>query len=152
MLPQSYLNAVLESDIKKLDDKKYDVSKMSLLLRSLARNESTTATRKKLINDIIEFDGEKIDDDTIIKLMVSGNKEERVELLNRWNTQLSPLASDPKVGKYATLLLDATPYVICKNVLLLNFDFERLAYKVNIKSNQNNIASIVEAMLLEERT
>ena len=30
---------------------------------------------------------------------------------------------------------------------LLNFDFERLAYKVNIKSNQSNIASIVEAIV-----
>ena len=95
----------------------------------------------------IEGDVNKLDDNTIIKLMVSGNKDERVELLNHWNANLSPLASDPKIGKYATLLLDATPYVICKNVLLLNFDFERLAYKVNIKSNQANIASIVEAIL-----
>ncbi len=95
----------------------------------------------------VEGDTNKLDDDTIIKLMVSGNKEERMELLNRWNVQLSPLASDPKMGKYASLLLDATPYVIAKNVLLLNYDFERLAYKANIKTNQANIASIVEAIV-----
>ena len=96
---------------------------------------------------VTEGDANKIDDDTIIKLMVSGNKDERVDLLNKWNMHLSPLASDPKIGKYATLLLDATPYVITKNVLLLNYDFERLAYKVNIKSNQANIASIIEAII-----
>lgn len=38
---------------------------MSLLLRSLARNESTTATNKKLKNDIREQDDEDIDVDTV---------------------------------------------------------------------------------------
>lgn len=38
---------------------------MRLLLHSLARNESTTATKKKLLNDIREFDDETIDADTV---------------------------------------------------------------------------------------
>ncbi|MCQ2792099.1 MAG: DNA polymerase III subunit gamma/tau [Bacilli bacterium] len=95
----------------------------------------------------IEGDMNRLDDNTIIKLMVSGNKDERVDLMNHWNVYLSPLASDPKIGKYASLLMDATPYVIARNVLLLNYDFERLANKVNIKTNQTNIASIVEAII-----
>lgn len=65
LLPQSYLDAILDDDSQSIDGKKYDVAKMRLLLRSLARNESTTATKKKLLNDIREFDDEAIDMDTI---------------------------------------------------------------------------------------
>ena len=36
---------------------------MRLLLRSLARNESTTATKKKLLSDIKDIDDETIDAD-----------------------------------------------------------------------------------------
>ncbi len=65
LLPQAYLDAILDDDSQRIDDKKYDVTKMRLLLRSLARNESTTATKKKLLSDIKEFDDETIDADTI---------------------------------------------------------------------------------------
>ena len=65
LLPQSHLDAVLDDDSQRIDDKKYDVGKMRLLLRSLARNESTTATKKKLLNDIKEIDGEAIDENTV---------------------------------------------------------------------------------------
>lgn len=52
ILPQSYIDAVLEDDSQRLDGIKYDIKKMRLLLHSLARNESTTATMTKLIDDI----------------------------------------------------------------------------------------------------
>lgn len=65
LLPAQYLNAVLEDDIYRLDGIKRDLSKMKLLLRSLARNESTTATNKSLRNDVKEADREDIDLDTI---------------------------------------------------------------------------------------
>jgi hypothetical protein len=65
ILLQSYIDAILDDDTQRMDGKKYDVSKMRLLLRSLARNESTTATNKKLMNDIKEVDDESVDYDTI---------------------------------------------------------------------------------------
>ena len=71
ILPQSYIDAILDDDTQRIDGKKYDVSKMLLLLRSLARNESTTATNKKLINDIKEIDDETVDYDTVATLMFS---------------------------------------------------------------------------------
>jgi len=97
----------------------------------------------------LELEGESnhLDDDTIIKLMVSGNKDERVALLDKWTRSISQFSADPKLGKYASLLLDSTPYVICKNVLILNYDFERLANKVNIKSNQINLSKILESII-----
>ena len=65
ILPQSYLDAILDDDSQRIDNKKYDVGKMRLLLRSLVRNESTTATKKKLLSDIKDIDDETIDADTI---------------------------------------------------------------------------------------
>ena len=65
ILPQSYLDAILDDDSQRIDGKKYDVGKMRLLLRSLARNESTTATKRKLLSDIRDIDDETIDADTI---------------------------------------------------------------------------------------
>ena len=64
-LPKAYLDAIINDDSQRLDDIHYDISKMKLLLRSLARNESTTATKKKLLNDINENECGKIDEDTI---------------------------------------------------------------------------------------
>lgn len=60
-----YIRALLENDVYRLDEKKRDPHKMNLLLRSLARNESTTASVNVLKKDISGVDGEDIDDDTI---------------------------------------------------------------------------------------
>ncbi len=65
MLLQSYIDAILDDDTQRIGGKKYNVSKMRLLLRSLARNESTTTTNKKLMKDIKEVDDESVDYDTI---------------------------------------------------------------------------------------
>ena len=55
-LPVQYINAVLDDDVYRIDNVKRDRRKMELLLRSLARNEATTATNKKLKNDMKEID------------------------------------------------------------------------------------------------
>lgn len=65
LLPQSYIDAILDDDVQRIDDVKYDKHKMLLLLRSLARNESTTATNNKLINDIMENDKEGMNKETV---------------------------------------------------------------------------------------
>ena len=54
ILPRSYLEAILAKDIQ--DDKKRDASKMLMLLKSLARNESTFASKEKILKDIAEED------------------------------------------------------------------------------------------------
>ena len=64
-MAKAYIDTILEYDIFKLDDKAYDIKKISLLLRSLARNEATTASVKALARDITEVDGAKVDTDTI---------------------------------------------------------------------------------------
>ena len=65
LLPQQYLQAVLDDDIYRIDDVKRNTQKMRLLLMSLARNESTTATNTLLKSDIKEKDGQDIDANTV---------------------------------------------------------------------------------------
>lgn len=65
LLPAEYLNAVIDDDVYRMDGVRRNTTKMRLLLRSLARNESTTATNRTLKNDIREMDDEDIDVETV---------------------------------------------------------------------------------------
>ncbi|MBR3933081.1 MAG: ATP-binding protein [Clostridia bacterium] len=65
LLPIEYLNAVIEDDAFRVDEIKRNKDKMMLLLRSLARNESTTVTNKTLKNDIKNIDDNDVDVDTV---------------------------------------------------------------------------------------
>ncbi|MEA5031604.1 MAG: AAA family ATPase [Sphaerochaeta sp.] len=60
LLPKQYIEAVVTDDINRLDNVSRDLHKVRLLLRSLARNESTSVTHKTLKKDIKEQDDEDI--------------------------------------------------------------------------------------------
>ena len=64
--PRSYIQALLKDDINRLDpERRYNRDRMERLLKSLARNETTTASIKTLKSDIAEYEGETIDEETI---------------------------------------------------------------------------------------
>ncbi len=65
LMADGYIQAVLESDIHEVDEKRRDVCKVRLLLKSLARNESTTASNKVLIKDIQGKDELTLSDETV---------------------------------------------------------------------------------------
>lgn len=69
LLPSEYITAILEDDVYRIDGIKRDTKKMNLLLRSLARNESTTATNKTLKGDIKEIDDEDIHVETVAEYL-----------------------------------------------------------------------------------
>ena len=60
-----YINLIINDDLYRLDSISRDKHKVKLLLKSLARNESTTVTNSTLKNDIKEIDNEDIDVDTL---------------------------------------------------------------------------------------
>ena len=60
-----YINLIIEDDLYKLDGVNRDKHKIRLLLKSLARNESTTVTNSTLKRDIKEKDNEDIDIETV---------------------------------------------------------------------------------------
>ena len=65
ILPRAYIDSLLEDDVREIDGTRYDIHKIQLLLKSLARNESTLATKKSLIRDMLENDGEAINQETV---------------------------------------------------------------------------------------
>lgn len=65
LLPKEYLRAILEDDVYRIDGVKRNFHKMQLLLRSLARNESTTVSDNALKKDIKQKDAEDIDSGTV---------------------------------------------------------------------------------------
>ena len=72
ILPKGYLDSVLYEDIQKLDENvKYETNKVNLLLRSLARNESTTITNLSLSKDISATDKGLVSDETINRYLNS---------------------------------------------------------------------------------
>lgn len=133
LLPQSYLEAILDDDSQRIDGKKYDVAKMRLLLRSLARNESTTATNKKLLSDIKEIDDETIDSDTISTYLDVFN---RLFLLDNQLPFSSNIRSSVRVKQaekrhfcdpaLACALLKATPDRLIGDLETFGFLFEAL--------------------------
>ena len=64
-IPEEYLRAIIDDDVYRMDGIRRDTGKMELLLRSLARNESTTVSNKTLIRDISGTDAEVLDDNTV---------------------------------------------------------------------------------------
>lgn len=132
-LPEEYLEAVLEDDVYRMDGIKRDVSKMKLLLRSLARNESTTVTNKSLRNDVKEIDNEDIDLDTIAayldiftRLFLIDNQQPfsaKIRSSVRVKQAEKRHFSDPSL---ACALLKATPQKLLGDLATLGFLFEAL--------------------------
>lgn len=133
LLPQSYLDAILDDDSQRIDNKKYDTTKMRLLLRSLARNESTMATKAKLLSDIKENDDEVIDADTITTYL---DVFDRLFLLDNQPPFSANIRSSVRVKQaekrhfcdpsLACALLKATPEKLIGDLKTFGFLFEAL--------------------------
>ena len=133
LLPTEYLNAVIDDDVFRIDGVKRDTQKMRLLLRSLARNESTTATNKTLMRDIKAVDDEDIDGNTVAayldifkRLFITDNQppfsagiRSSVRIMQAEKRHFS----DPSL---ACALLRATPDGLLGDLETLGFLFEAL--------------------------
>ncbi len=106
---------------------------------------------KKLEKCTIESSGEKnsLDDETMIKIMVLGDKEERQIISKKWD-DLNNLVAHPRFGLVATLLKDGRPYIVAKDVLVLEYDFDCLAERINISSNQEALVDLIKGILGRE--
>ena len=74
-IANGYMENVLKMDLRKLDkDADYNEQKAKLILKSLARNESTTVSNQSILNDIIENDTESISKNTLVKYLNALNR------------------------------------------------------------------------------
>lgn len=133
LLPKEYLEAVLNDDIYRVDGVKRNTHKMRLLLRSLARNESTTVSNKTLKNDIKEIDDEDIDTATIAdylnildRLFITDNQKPfstKIRSSVRIKQSEKRHFCDPSL---ACALLNITPHMLLNGLETLGFLFESL--------------------------
>lgn len=133
IIAESYIETILTDDAQRIDGKKYDIDKMRLLLRSLARNESTTATKKKLANDIKDVDDESVDYDSVATYL---DVFERLYLLDNQKPFSSNIRSSIRVKQaekrhfcdpsLACALLKATPEKLINDLETFGFLFESL--------------------------
>ena len=133
LLPQQYLDAIVDDDVYRIAGVKRDTTKIRLLLRSLARNESTTATNRSLKNDVKEKDDEDIDVDTIASYL---DIFSRLFLIENQQPFSSKIRSSVRVKQaekrhfadpsLAAALLGATEEKLLGDLNTLGFLFEAL--------------------------
>lgn len=133
LLPAQYLDAVIDDDVYRIDGIKRDTQKMRLLLRSLARNESTTVTNKTLMKDIKAVDDEDIDGNTVAayldifkRLFITDNQppfSSGIRSSVRVKQAEKRHFADPSL---ACALLKATPAGLLGDLETLGFLFEAL--------------------------
>ncbi len=133
LLPAQYLDAVIDDDVYRMDGVKRDTQKMRLLLRSLARNESTTAINKTLMKDIKAVDDEDIDGNTVAayldifkRLFITDNQppfSSGIRSSVRVKQAEKRHFADPSL---ACALLKATPASLLGDLETLGFLFEAL--------------------------
>lgn len=133
LLPKQYIDVVIENDIRRVDNRSRDINKITLLLRSLARNESTTVTNKTLKDDIKEIDAEDINVDTVAeylnlfdRLFLTDNQQPfsfNIRSRLRIKQSVKRHLADPSL---ACALLDASIDSLLLDMETLGFLFEAL--------------------------
>ena len=134
LMPRSYMQTVVEEDINNLDDEiEYNRHKVELLLRSLARNETTTVSDSSLLKDIIEQDNESMSRNTIAKYLQALS---RLFIFNNQIPYSPNLRSSLRVKQaekrhfsdpaMACALLNITPEKLLNDINTFGFLFEAL--------------------------
>lgn len=115
-------------------------------LASDSKNQKNTDKASDGCLIVSTGDKNVLDDETMIKIMVLGDKEERQTISKKWD-DFANLATHPRYGAIATLLKDGRPYIIAKEVLVLEYDFDCLAERVNVIANQSAIADLIKGIV-----
>jgi len=133
IIAREYLNAIINHDIYRLEGINRNTRKMNLLLKSLARNESTTVSMNTLRQDIKEKEEEDLDNDTISTYLTLF---ERMFLIENQKAFSSNIRSSTRLKKLdkrhfvdpslACALLSATPKMLINDLNTLGFLFEAL--------------------------
>ncbi len=133
LVASQYLNAILEDDLFRVDEVKRSVTKMRLLIQSLARNESTTATNQSIMRDIQGRDNTSFDARTTAEYL---DILRRLFVMDDIPPFASNLRSSVRIKQsakrhyvdpsLACAVLKATPERLMKDLHTFGFLFESL--------------------------
>lgn len=134
LIPKSYIDSVLNIDMN--EEKRRDKNKMRMLLKSLARNESSIVGNKTIIKDIEEYENETellSSRDTVIDYL---DVLDRLHLIENQEAYGENYRSPNRVGKspkrhltdpsLACACLGLTPEKLLKDLNTFGFMFEAL--------------------------
>ena len=135
-ISQSYIEAVLEKDIIQIDGINREKTKMEMLLRSLARNESTISNNNVLIKDIDNITSDRdllISRNTLADYL---NVLDRLHIIKNQNSFMYKIRSRLNVGKIAKrhfvdpslgcAILNITPEKLMNDLETFGLYFEAL--------------------------
>lgn len=137
IMPISYVDTLIDENMNSVDDEtRYSTSKFKLLLRSLARNESTTASELSLLNDIIGHEKENMSRNTLGKYL---DKLNRLFVTNNQLPFSANLRSSLRVKQFekrhfsdpaiACALLNITPKKLMQDLNTFGLLFEALVVR-----------------------
>lgn len=136
LLPAEYLNQVINHDIYRLEGINRDTRKMELLLRSLARNESTTVSIRTLAKDISEAENESINYNTITSYLTLFQRMFLIEDQEAFSSNIRSSVRFKRAAKrhfvdpsLAVALLQATEARLIGDLKTLGFLFEALCIR-----------------------
>ena len=133
ILPKEYIRLTIENDVDEVSRVKHNKEKLRLLLRSLARNEATTASVSTLKKDIRDNENETVDDDTLRGYLETLNK---LYLINDTLPFSSNVRSSVRVKQakkrhladpsLSCAILNMTPEMLVGDLNTFGFLFEAL--------------------------
>ena len=127
-----YMENIAKTDLKKLDrDIDYNEHKAKLILKSLARNESTTVSNQSILRDIVDNDADSISKNTLAKYL---NAFDRMFLFNNQEPFSPNIRSSLRVKQMekrhfsdpamACAMLKLTPKKMMNDLNTFGFMFE----------------------------
>lgn len=126
LIPKSYIESILNVELDE-EDKVRDKNKMNMLLKSLARNESTIVSNKTLIKDIEEYEAGNDILSSRTTLLDYLDFLERLHLIENQESYSSNYRSPERVGKSVKRHF-VDPSLACS---LLNLNEDKLMKDLN---------------------
>ncbi len=124
LIVKSYIKDILDKDINEIDGVKRDRNKMEMLLKSLARNESTLASNETLIKDVIKKENSTINKETVGEYL---NVLDKLHLIQNQGAFNPNVRSRENVGKTAKRHF-TDPSIVCG---LLNLNYDKMINDLN---------------------
>ncbi|SYV90586.1 Uncharacterised protein, partial [Metamycoplasma alkalescens] len=135
-MPKSYVDTILNNTLHSYQQLNFNTQKMKLILKSLARNESTCASEVSILNDVKENDNESISRTTLrnyldlINQNFLTNNQEPYSPNFRSSLRVKQFEkrrfSDPAM---AAALLELTPKKLLSDFNLFGLLFESLVIR-----------------------
>lgn len=132
----NYIDTISKREIKEVDEVNRSEANTRRLLRSYARNQASQASKSAIAADMANFDGQKMDENTIASYIKALKKLFVIEDMEAWNPNLRSKAAirtadtryftDPSM---ATAALGIGPSDLMKDLNTLGLFFETMAVR-----------------------